>query len=173
MRVIQRPRRFRRRGWIILAAFLLAVILVVSVGATITSLHAQGQPHYQSAVGTPVYLPTPTPAPKKAATDAGTTPPSPISGQPSTSAPPSFPANTGVIFADEGGIYLLTSSSAAPEKLNTPGYSSLVSPILTNNGQLLYAGDDLSGSEWDGREWTTHAGREMLFRLAAEACLRL
>ncbi len=40
-------------------------------------------------------------------------------------------------------------------------------------GQLLYAGDDLSGSEWDSRDWTTHSSREMLFHLAAEACLRL
>lgn len=41
-------------------------------------------------------------------------------------------------------------------------------------GQLLYAGDDLSGDVWDGREWTTQAStREQLFWLAAEACLRV
>jgi hypothetical protein len=41
-------------------------------------------------------------------------------------------------------------------------------------GQLLYAGDDLSGDAWDNRGWDTHAGgRELLFRLAAEACLAL
>ena len=41
-------------------------------------------------------------------------------------------------------------------------------------GQLLYAGDDLSGDTWDQRGWDEHAsGRELLFRLAAEACLRL
>ncbi|HUS14258.1 MAG TPA: nucleoside phosphorylase [Chloroflexia bacterium] len=39
--------------------------------------------------------------------------------------------------------------------------------------QLLYGGDDLSGSTWDGRDWTTHSGRETLFWLAAAACLRL
>lgn len=38
--------------------------------------------------------------------------------------------------------------------------------------QILYAGDDLSG-EWDHRNWTRHEIREHLFRLAAEACLRL
>ncbi len=41
-------------------------------------------------------------------------------------------------------------------------------------GQLLYAGDDLSGEDWDQRGWDEHVeGRELLFRLAAEAVLRL
>ena len=41
-------------------------------------------------------------------------------------------------------------------------------------GQLLYAGDDLSGDAWDDRGWLEHAGgRERLFYLAAEACLSL
>jgi uridine phosphorylase len=41
-------------------------------------------------------------------------------------------------------------------------------------GQLLYAGDDLSGDVWDDRGWLEHAdGRERLFYLAAEACLSL
>ena len=41
-------------------------------------------------------------------------------------------------------------------------------------GQLLYAGDDLSGEAWDSRDWNQHAtGRELLFRLAAEAALSL
>jgi uridine phosphorylase len=41
-------------------------------------------------------------------------------------------------------------------------------------GQLLYAGDDLSGDAWDQRGWDVHAeGRELLFRLAAEAVLSL
>ena len=41
-------------------------------------------------------------------------------------------------------------------------------------GQVLYAGDDLSGEAWDQRDWNEHAsGRETLFRLAADAVLRL
>lgn len=41
-------------------------------------------------------------------------------------------------------------------------------------GQLLYAGDDLSGEAWDGRRWDDHVeGRELLFDLAAEAVLEL
>ncbi|MBP6015776.1 MAG: nucleoside phosphorylase [Candidatus Promineofilum sp.] len=41
-------------------------------------------------------------------------------------------------------------------------------------GQLLYSGDDLSGAEWDGRDWRNRPSiRERLFWLAAEACLML
>jgi uridine phosphorylase len=41
-------------------------------------------------------------------------------------------------------------------------------------GQILYAGDDLSGTAWDSRGWLEHeSGRSLLFRLAAEAVLRL
>ena len=41
-------------------------------------------------------------------------------------------------------------------------------------GQLLYAGDDLSGDAWDPRGWDDHVdGRELLFRIAAEAVLAL
>ncbi len=39
-------------------------------------------------------------------------------------------------------------------------------------GQVLYAGDDLSG-EWDHRHWMRHEVRGELFRIAAEACLTL
>lgn len=41
-------------------------------------------------------------------------------------------------------------------------------------GLILYAGDDLSGDQWDGRYWQSRKDvRENLFWLAAEACLRL
>jgi uridine phosphorylase len=41
-------------------------------------------------------------------------------------------------------------------------------------GQVVYAGDDLSGDEWDQRGWQSRREvRENLFWLAAEACLRL
>lgn len=39
--------------------------------------------------------------------------------------------------------------------------------------QMLYGGDDLAGEAWDARDWSDHPGREKLFWLAAEACLRL
>lgn len=41
-------------------------------------------------------------------------------------------------------------------------------------GQVLYAGDDLSGLEWDSRRWQSRDDvRESLFWLCAEACLAL
>ena len=41
-------------------------------------------------------------------------------------------------------------------------------------GQILYGGDDLSGEEWDRRDWHNQFDvRERLFWLSAEACLQL
>ena len=40
-------------------------------------------------------------------------------------------------------------------------------------GQILYAGDDLSGSEWDHRDWHADSVRERLVHLAAEACVQI
>jgi uridine phosphorylase len=40
-------------------------------------------------------------------------------------------------------------------------------------GYILYAGDDVSGAEWNEREWHKHRVRESLLELAIEACLRL
>jgi uridine phosphorylase len=41
-----------------------------------------------------------------------------------------------------------------------------------NFGQILYAGDDISGDAWDHREWQSRGEiREALFWLAVEACL--
>lgn len=41
-------------------------------------------------------------------------------------------------------------------------------------GQALYGGDDLSGTEWDNRQWQSRSDiRESLFWLCADACLGL
>jgi uridine phosphorylase len=41
-------------------------------------------------------------------------------------------------------------------------------------GQILYGGDDLTGEQWDDREWDRQTStREKLLWLAAEACLAL
>jgi uridine phosphorylase len=40
--------------------------------------------------------------------------------------------------------------------------------------QMLYGGDDVSGSTWDSRQWQTRKSiRERIFWLAAHACLTL
>jgi hypothetical protein len=49
----------------------------------------------------------------------------------------------GIVYTTGSGIYLLTSDAATPEKLTTPGYTSLVTPQLTSDGHLLYAGNGL------------------------------
>ena len=41
-------------------------------------------------------------------------------------------------------------------------------------GQILYGGDDVSGSVWDSRHWDKHISvRERLFWLAVESCLEI
>ena len=41
-------------------------------------------------------------------------------------------------------------------------------------GQILYGGDDLTGNQWDQRDWhKLSSTREKLFWLAAESCLQL
>ena len=40
--------------------------------------------------------------------------------------------------------------------------------------QIIYGGDDVSGEEWDTRNWKERTSiREQLFWLAAEACVKL
>jgi nucleoside phosphorylase len=40
-------------------------------------------------------------------------------------------------------------------------------------GQYLYCGDDISGCDWDDRDWSRHSIRENLFWLSVEACILL
>ena len=41
-------------------------------------------------------------------------------------------------------------------------------------GQVLYAGDDVGGEQWDSREWQgARSVRERLFWVAVDACLAL
>ncbi len=39
--------------------------------------------------------------------------------------------------------------------------------------QIRYAGDSLGGGRWDHRNWMRHQARELVFRLAAESCLKM
>jgi uridine phosphorylase len=40
-------------------------------------------------------------------------------------------------------------------------------------GQYLYAGDDLSGDQWDHRNWTTNEVREYIFWKSIDSCIKL
>jgi|TARA_Y100000310_G_scaffold286082_1_gene309972 uridine phosphorylase len=40
-------------------------------------------------------------------------------------------------------------------------------------GQILYGGDDVSGIEWDPRQWENVSARDALFWLAVEACTEM
>lgn len=141
---IPQPRRFRRRGWIGLAAVIVALILAITTGAIVTTLRAQGQQQYQSAVGTPIFRPsaTPTTVTLPSGAQIPLPPPYPLSGPPSTATPPRLAVDGGIIYSDDAGIYLLTADAAEPEKLNTPNYVSRVSPRVTSNGYVLYAGNN-------------------------------
>ena len=115
---------------------------MITTGAVVSTLRAQGQQQYQSAVGTPIFRPSATPTTVKlpSGSQIPLPPPYPLSGLPSAAAPPRLPTNIGIVYTDDEGIYLLTADAVEPEKLNTPDYSSLVSPRVTSNGRLLYAG---------------------------------
>lgn len=125
-----------------LAALIVALMLIITTGAVISTLRAQGQ-QYQSAVGTPVFRPSATPTTVKlpSGSQIPLPPPYPLSGPPGTAAPPRLSTDVGVVYNDDDGIYLLTADAVGPEKLNTPDYSSLVSPHVTSNGHLLYVGE--------------------------------
>jgi hypothetical protein len=121
-----------------------ALILTIVIGATITTLQASHRAQYPSAVGTPVFVPSPTPTiTSPAGVAQPPAPPSPISGKPGTGTPPTLPRDAGIVYTSQNNLYLLTPDLSAPETLNTPGYLPLVPPMLTSDGHLLYAGDGL------------------------------
>ena len=125
-----------------IAALIVALMLIITTGAVVSTLRAQGQ-QYQSAVGTPIFRPSATPTTVKlpVGSQIPLPPPYPLSGPPSAATPPRLSTNVGVVYNDDTGIYLLTADAVEPEKLNTPDYSSLVSPHATSNEYLLYAGE--------------------------------
>jgi hypothetical protein len=139
-----RSRRFRRKGWITLAAILGAVLVFLGIGAAMTLLAPGRGSRYPSAVGTPVFVPSPSPTSRSTTGVAQPAAPAPpISGTPSTGAPPQLPKDAGLIFTSQDAIYLLTPASGTPELLHTPGYLPGIPPSLTSDGHLLYAGDGL------------------------------
>jgi purine-nucleoside phosphorylase len=59
-------------------------------------------------------------------------------------------------------------------EMEAAGFMAVAEYRRVRLGQVLYGGDDLSGSEWDSRGWQSRRDvRDNLFWLAAEACLSL
>jgi uridine phosphorylase len=58
-------------------------------------------------------------------------------------------------------------------EMETAAFLAVAQHRQVTFGQLLYAGDDLSGEAWDHRAWRTSSAREDLFWLAVSAVLRL
>jgi uridine phosphorylase len=59
-------------------------------------------------------------------------------------------------------------------EMETAAFLSIAQFRDVRFGQLLYGGDDVSGSNWDARQWQRKKGvREKLFRLAVDICINL
>ncbi len=80
------------------------------------------------------------------------------------------------------GVYRETRSKVKQRKeegcitveMETAAFFAVAQFRKVTFGQLLYGGDDVSGQEWDTRNWHSQAStREKLFWLATEACLKL
>jgi len=73
-----------------------------------------------------------------------------------------------------GNIHRRRAQGCAVVEMEAAGLIAVAEYRKVLFGQILYAGDDLSGPEWDHRSWQKRADiRENLFWLAAEACLFL
>lgn len=59
-------------------------------------------------------------------------------------------------------------------EMETAAFLSIAQFRKVRFGQLLYGGDDVSGSNWDARQWQRKKRvREKLFRLAVDICINL
>ena len=59
-------------------------------------------------------------------------------------------------------------------EMETAAFLSIAQFRDVRFGQLLYGGDDVSGSNWCARQWQRKKGvREKLFRLAVDICINL
>lgn len=94
-----------------------------------------------AATPTGTHAPTPTATPQVTASPTPVPPVFTANGQaiPSLQLPPGH----FVLYEQENNIYMVSSGGGLPQAIPTPGYvySPAVRPILTPQGQLLYAGD--------------------------------
>lgn len=92
---------------------------------------------------TGMHAPTPTATPQLTASPTPVPPIFTANGQPVSSL--QLPSGHFVLYEQQNSIYMVSSSGGLPQAITTPGYlySQAVRPILTPEGQLLYAGDGL------------------------------
>jgi uridine phosphorylase len=71
-------------------------------------------------------------------------------------------------------VRLRRSEGCLAVEMETAAYMAVAQFRGVQFGQLLYAGDDISGEDWDHRGWQDRTSvREELFWLAVEACLAI
>ncbi len=150
---------------------LIGVLLLLFSGLLVVGLTQTNSTPVQSATAT-----SPTPQASQTATGKktpGTTPVPTQSPQitPTISAPIFSPSNSVlpvlqlpgdhyVIYEQQNGLYLVSTSSNFSERIPATGfvYNEAVPPILTPNGQILYAGDGLWMTDIFGGTPTKIAG---------------
>ena len=75
--------------------------------------------------------------------------------------------------AEAGGTVIMTGTRDAAE-MEAAALFAVARFRKVVLGQILYAGDDVSGTDWDDRDWDKLARtRSDLFELAVDACRRL
>ncbi|HEX6478023.1 MAG TPA: hypothetical protein VF043_04195, partial [Ktedonobacteraceae bacterium] len=147
---------FSKAG-IISLLILIGLLLLLFSGLLVFGLTQMNSIPAQSASSTSTGTPQPQPTSKAQKTRTPTL--SPTQGPtitPTVSAPIFTPSNTilpplqlpgghYVIYEQQNGLYAVSTSGNLLEEIPTPGfvYNEAVPPILTSNGQLLYAGNGI------------------------------
>jgi purine-nucleoside phosphorylase len=73
-----------------------------------------------------------------------------------------------------GKIQLRKHEGCAVVEMETAAFIAVSQYLGVDFGQILYAGDDLTGEVWDSRQWHTRAEiRSEVLRLAMETAIRL
>jgi len=73
-----------------------------------------------------------------------------------------------------GKVKLIKAEGCLTIEMETAAFLSVAQFRDVRFGQLLSAGDDISGSNWDGRQWQRRKEvREKLIRLAVDICINL
>jgi len=150
---VPREQVFAKRRLIPFLAVLGIVILLSTSLFVWTILQPPVQATTVATTGTAAVPPNGTQSPGKTPSPAASPSPaltptptatSPLSTPNNVTVPPlQLPANHSVLYEQQNGIYMVSSSgSGTPQQLTVPGYvyNEAIRPILTPSGQLLYSG---------------------------------